>query len=324
MVAVTGASGHVGANLVRMLLQRGETVRVLLHGPSASLADLEIERVQGDILDTDSLAQLFAGCAVGYHLAALISITGSQNGRVEQLNVQGAANAAKAAREAGVGRYVHVSSIHAFAHAPEAAVNETTARADAEAPPYDRSKAEGERMVQREVGLGLPAVVVNPTGVIGPADFGPSRMGQTVLAMARGRLPGVVNGGFNWVDVRDVCQSVLAAAEKGRVGEGYILGGRWASMAEVGQIVAAAAGRSPPPFAAPRWLAEWSAPLAQWAQTAMGVEPLFTPEGLYCLYQGSRHVSIAKAEAELGHTPRPLEDTLADTVQWFRDQGKLG
>ena len=323
MVAVTGASGHLGANLVRQLLARGDRVRAVIHGETRAVDGLDVQTLRGDILEPESLARAFDGCETVYHLAALISITGSQYGRVERINIDGAANAAKAARLAGVLRYVHVSSVHAYTHAPDQVVDETSARAQGAAPAYDRSKAAGEVAVQREVERGLHAVIVNPSGVIGPYDFGPSRMGQSVLGLATGKIPAVVEGGFDWVDVRDVCASIIAASERGRVGQGYLLGGRWASIAEVGALAAAAANRAPPRWVTPRWLASATAPFAQWAQTALGQEPLFTPEGLYCLLHGSRQVDCSKAQRELGHQSRPLADTIRDTIDWFRTHGRL-
>lgn len=321
LVAVTGASGHVGGNLVRALLGAGHRVRAVVHREARSLDGLDVERVAGDVLDERSLLAAFAGVEVVFHLAALISITGSQGGAVERLNVAGARSAARAARQAGARRLVHVSSVHAYAHEPSTPLSEASPRPAATAPAYDRSKAAGEAEVLDEVQAGLDAVIVNPSGVIGPFDFGPSRFGQSLIAMAGGRLPALVGGGFDWVDARDVAASCIAAAERGRRGEGYLLGGRWASVAEIAAVAAAHQGRSPPWFTVPRWMASGSAPAAAWIQAQLGMEPLFTPEGLHALFHGSRHVDWGKAARELGHAPRPLEHTVRDTVDWFAAHG---
>jgi dihydroflavonol-4-reductase len=331
MIVVCGASGHVGANLVRMMLERGETPRVVVHREAASLDGLQVERVEGDLLAPESLAAAFRGADAVIQLAALISITGDQGGRVRAMNVQGARNAARAAREAGVRRFIHVSSVHAYAHSPDVPVVEGGPRPGAKAPAYDRSKAEGEEAVLEEArgdlpggGWAMEAVVVNPSGVIGPFDFGPSRFGQSLVQMARGRLPALVDGGFDWVDARDVCASILAALERGRAGEGYLLGGRWASVVEIARMVAEQTGVPAARLATPRWLASAVAPLAQWGQATIGQEPLFTPEGLHALFHGSRKVDWSKAARELGHSPRPLPETIRDTVGWFREAGRLG
>jgi len=322
-VAVTGASGHVGANLVRALLVRGDQVRAVVHRDARALDGLDVERVPGDLADESSLSAAFEGMDGVYHLAAMISITGSQGGAVERANVEGARRAARAARLAGVRRHVHVSSVHAFHHDPASPVREDSPRPGAGAPSYDRSKAAGEAEVRAEVGAGLDAVIVNPSGVVGPCDFGPSRFGQSLLGMARGLIPAVVDGGFDWVDARDVATSCIAAMEHGRTGEGYLLGGRWASVGEVAGIVARHRGSRAPLGAVPRWMASASAPAATWAQRLLGQEPLFTTEGLHALFHGSRHVDWGKAARELGHAPRSLESTIADTLDWFAATGRL-
>ncbi len=311
----------MGGNLVRALLGGGHRVRAVVHREARSLEGLDVERVPGDIADETSLLGAFDGAEVVYHLAALISITGSQGGAVERMNVAGARSAARAARQVGVRRLVHVSSVHAYAHDPDVVLTEASARASSTAPAYDRSKALGEAEVRAEVDAGLDAVIVNPSGVIGPFDFGPSRFGQSLVAMARGRLPAMVDGGFDWVDARDVAASCMAAAERGRRGEGYLLGGRWAAVAEIARMAAAHQGRSPPRLTVPRWMASLSAPAAGWFQAQLGQEPLFTPEGLHALFHGSRRVDWSKAAAELGHAPRPLEETIGDTVDWFAANG---
>lgn len=320
-VAVTGANGHVGANLVRALLARGDRVRALVHRDTRALAGLDVERVPADVLDPATLRPAFAGMEGVYHLAALISITGSQSGRVEHMNVEGAHNVARAAREAGVGRLVHLSSVHAFHHEPGERLDEASPRPRASDPAYDRSKAAGEVAVRNEVAAGLDAVILNPTGILGPFDFGPSRFGKALLDFASGRMPVAVRGGFDWVDVRDVAQACIAAMERGRRGEGYLVGGRWASIAEIGALVAAATGGRPPWVALPMGIARAVAPLGGWVQARLGQEPTFTPEAMYALARGSRHVDVTKARTELGHTPRPLEDTVRDTLDWFRRAG---
>lgn len=323
MVVVTGASGHIGANLVRHLLARGEQVRAVVHREAASLDGLDIERVSGDITVPASLKAAFEGADVVIHLAALISITGSQSGAVERMNVVGARNAARAAREAGVRRHVHVSSVHAWHHSPDLVLTEDCPRANSSDPAYDQSKAAGEEQVREEIGAGLNAVIVNPSGVIGPNDFGGSRMGRTLRFLAQGRLPALIEGGFDWVDARDVSASIVAAMTRGRTGESYLLGGRWGPISELAALVGRASGRPAPRWTTPRWLAERSAGAAEWAQGAIGMDPLYTAEGLHALYGGSRHVSWAKAARELGHSPRPLEATVADTLAWFRSNGSM-
>ncbi len=318
-ITVTGATGHVGANLVRALVARGDEVRALIHRGDRSLAGLDVERVPGDVLDPASLDRAFAGAELVFHLAALISIQGDRGGLVPAINVGGAKNAAEAALRAGVRRFVHTSSVHAFDLTRGGVVDETSARSEApHLAAYDRSKAAGERGVREVVARGLDAVVVHPTGVIGPFDFEPSRMGRTLLGLRDRTLPSLVAGGFDFVDVRDVVFALLAAAERGRTGESYLAPGKWIAVADLGRAAAAVTAVPPPKLVVPIGLARVGVPFAAiWGWLAKQ-EPLYTGESLSTLAHTAR-ISGAKAERELGYRARPLEETLRDAYAWFAD-----
>jgi dihydroflavonol-4-reductase len=328
-VLVTGASGHIGANLVRALLARGRSVRVLVHteGRARALDGLDVERLAGDVRDVAAVRRACAGVEVVHHLAAVISIDGDLGGLVPSVNVGGAATVAEAALAAGVRRMVHMCSVHAFAQdETDALLDETCARAIGPAhPAYDRSKAAGERAVREVIGRGLDAVLLHPTGVIGPCDFGPSRMGQVLLDLARRRMPALVEGGYDFVDARDVTEAALAAADeqRGRRGESYLLAGGWSSVRGVAEAAERATGVPPPRLDAPMWLARAGAPLVAAFHRVAGGMPLFTPESLRALRCG-RNISSAKARRDLGWSPRPLVETVADTYAWFRAAGVLG
>jgi len=197
-VVVTGASGHLGASLVRRLLEGGDRVRVLLHRHARALEGLDVEVAQGDVFDRGSLRAAFEGQEVVCHLAGVVSIQGDAGGLVPAVNVEGAGNAARAALEYGVRRMVHCSSVHAFdLWAGRGPLDETAPRVPSGSRHHsacDRSKAEGERRVRAHVGRGLDAVIVHPTGVIGPYDFEPSRIGQFFMRLYRGSLPALVEG----------------------------------------------------------------------------------------------------------------------------------
>jgi len=320
-VVVTGASGHLGANLVRSLLERGERVRVLVHRSADPLADLDhpIERVQGSVCERSSLAPALVDAERVYHLAGVISINGDPDGRVHRVNVEGARNVARACLDAGVGRLVHVSSVHAFDMKPHDEVLDETRRQVADSPghsAYDRSKALGERAVRDAVDDGLDAVIVNPTGIIGPVDYGPSRLGYLLRELAAGKLPALLDGGFDFVDVRDVADGIIAAGERGRSGENYILGNTWYSLRELAAMVAAVSGRRAPALVTPVWAARAGVPFARVLAKLTKTEPLFTRESLEVL-TSNRSISSRRARTELGFTPRPLPQTVADTLAWF-------
>ncbi len=325
MVVVTGASGHVGATLVRDLLARGRAVRALVHGdaPTPALAGLDVEIARGDVRDPASLRAAFRGADVVFHLAGMISIVGDPAGLVRAVNVDGARNAAEAALACGVRRFVHTSSIHAFDHAPyDAPLDESRGYVTAAHPAYDRSKAAGEAAVRAVIARGLDAVVVNPTGIMGPLDFEPSHTGAALLQYARGRVPVAPDGGFDWVDVRDVARGLLAAAEHGRTGEGYILAGSWRSAMDLGRLAEAILGVPAPRFTVPLALVRAIAPAAVLGSRLLGRRALFTPDTVHAL-RSNRQVRAEKAARELGHHARPIEETLRDTFTWFMEVGVL-
>jgi len=322
--AVTGASGHLGGNLIRALLERGESVRALVRDDTRALERLDVELVRGDVLDSESLRRAFQGVDVVYHLAACVSIGHEPFEFVWRLNRDGPRNVADACVECGVGRLVHFSSIHAYSPDPlDEVIDEHRALNDpddASLPPYDRSKSAGQSEALAAAEQGLEVVVVNPTAVIGPNDFKPSVLGGGIVAMMRRELPALVSGGFNWVDVRDVAKGAIAAAERGRPGEAYLLAGHWCAVVELADLVEQACGARRPRLVTPMWLARIGVPVvAAWSKLS-GAPPVYTSESLYAL-RHHRLISCAKAEAELGYAPRPLEDTINDTCAWFRGAG---
>jgi dihydroflavonol-4-reductase len=323
-VAVTGASGHVGGNLVRALLAQGRRVRVLVRRDRRALEGLDVEIVEGDLFDEASLARLVEGAETVFHLAARISIVGPEGGLVERTNVLGALNVAEACLAAGVGRLVHASSIHAFSTHPNSeVVDETRALAlDRRHLDYDRSKARGTLEILAAVERGLDAVIVHPSGIVGPNDFKTSRMGAVILDMVHRRLPALIDGGYNWVDVRDVVDGMLAAERKGRRGERYLLTGRWAHVVELAALVTRFTSRPTPRFRTPLWLAlPASYGSLCWGRLTR-TTPKFTPGAVRAVSM-HRYVSHMKATDELGYRPRPLEATIRDTLAWFAEAGMV-
>jgi len=325
-VLVTGAAGHVGGNLVRALLARGRTVRVTVREDTRALEGLDVERIPVDTRNAAQVRAAVDGCDAVYHCAAVISIDGDRGGAVSATNIEGTRNVVAACLDAKVKRLVHFSSIHALEHVPHSQpVDEARPlRCDTRKrpPAYDRSKGMGEKEVQAGIAKGLDAVIVNPAAVMGPYDFKPSRLGRVLLDLYHRRLPTLVPGGFDWVDVRDVVASALAAEERGRTGERYLLAGAWRSVAEIGRITYDVTGVRPPKLTSPLWLARVGVPfVVAWGRIRRR-EPLYTFESLNAL-QWNRETSHEKAAQELGHTPRPLEETIRDAFAWFRDAGYL-
>lgn len=325
-VTVTGASGHIGANLVRTLLVAGHRVTALQRSPGRALSGLPVAYVAGDVRDAEAVARGVAGAEVVFHLAAHLSLKGDRDGAVWALNVGGTANVARACLRAGVGRLVHFSSVEALEPDPrDQPLDEARPLVEgAHALAYPASKAAAERAVAEAVRQGLDAVIVCPTAVLGPHDHGPSALGGFLLAIARRRLPALLDAGYDWVDVRDVVAGAMAALERGRRGERYLLSGRWAPLSELARAVASAAMVPAPSFESPLWLARLAVPLAAGFAQLTGAAPRLTSFSLAALRASHRDVRHDRAARELGYTARPLADTATDTVAWFREARLLG
>ncbi len=321
---VTGASGHIGSNLVRSLIARGRDVRVLVHRNNRALEGLKVERVSGDICDADSLARVFSGGDVVYHLAARISIEMRGWSALKVVNIIGTRNVVAACLKHNIRRLVHFSSIDAIEQKPtNVPVDEASPLASGNHhPPYDRSKSSGEEEVRAGMKRGLDAVIISPTAVVGPHDYQPSLQGQMLLSMAQKRLPALVDGGFDWVDVRDVVYGAMQAEELSPGGSKYILGGHWASLAEIGHMVEKVTGVSAPGFTCPLWLAAVGAPFVSTFEHLRGRRPLYTRASIIAI-NSNRLISHTRATRELEYNPRPLEETISDTLRWFADCGQL-
>ncbi len=311
---VTGASGHVGAALVRALVARGDRVAALVHRDVRALEGLEVEARRADVRDAAAIREALRDADVVFHAAARLSLDAGGDAETEATNVEGTRNVIAACRANGVRRLVHFSSVHALRRDGSALLGE------GEGLPYERSKARAEREVLDAASNGLEAVVVSPCAVFGPFDFKPSYIGRVLILLAKGRIPATVRGGQSWVDVRDIASSAIAAAERGEPGSRYVLAGHWRSMQDFARLASRAAGARPPLGAVPRGLAKAFAPLAIRAMRAMGDEPLFTRASIDALEPTPRALDPEAARV-LGHAPRPLEETLDETYAFFRAQG---
>jgi dihydroflavonol-4-reductase len=323
-VVITGASGHIGANLSRALMAQGVPTRCLVHVNCRALDGLDTEIVRGDVRDVDSLCRAFEGADIVYHLAACISLSMKDWPVLEAVNVLGTRNVVEACRRTGVRRLVHFSSIHALTQEPlSIPVDESRPLAESRRyPPYDRSKAAAEREVRRAIDAGLDAVIIYPTAIIGPHDYEPSYFGEALLSLAQRRLPALVTGGFDWVDVRDVVAGALRAAEKAAAGARYLLSGHWVSMCDIAAMVSEITGVPANRLVCPLWLAHIGAPFIQAASRLNGRRPLYTGVSLRAL-KSNRNISHERATRDLGYRPRPFRETLVDTLRWFEGNGQL-
>jgi dihydroflavonol-4-reductase len=290
---------------------------VLPNENRAPLQGLDVEAVEGDILNMDSLYESMREVKGVFHLAGVISIMPGSEPIVRRVNIEGTKNILQVAREIKIGRFVYTSSIHAIKRMEEGLIDETLPY-DPDNPygEYDRAKAEATLEVQRAAQAGLAAMIACPTGVIGPYDFRGSLMGAVIDTAAHKKPTLYVDGAYDFVDVRDVAEGLIATAEKGQCGESYILSGSKISVRYLLETVREITGRHFFQMKVPFDLAKFASWFTPMYYSVAGVTPRFTPYALEVLRSNS-NISHAKASRELGYTARPLYDTIRDAVKWF-------
>jgi dihydroflavonol-4-reductase len=326
MILVTGATGHIGNVLVRKLVEKGEKVRALVwRGEDTTpIRGLDVEPVEGDVLDPESLKVAFKGVDKVFHLAGIISIMPGQNSLVQRVNVEGTRNILVAALRAGVERLVYTSSIHAIRRVPHGTIIDETLPFDPDNPygAYDRSKAEASLEVQKAAAEGLDAVIVCPTGVIGPYDFRKSEMGEVIRGAAEAKPMFYIEGAYDFVDVRDVVDGMILAEAKGRSGESYLLSGQKVTVRDLIEMVRGVTGKAFASIKIPLNLAEFASKITPTYYRLTKAKPRLTPYSLEVL-QSNSNISHAKATRELGFHPRPLAETIADTVRWLLENRRV-
>ena len=323
-IALTGASGHIGTNLCHALLTEGHEVRVLINHTSKSLEELQVEKIPGNVLDKKSLESLIDGSEIVIHLAATISIRGVNDRDLLSININGTRNILEVVTKLPVKRFIHFSSIHALTQEPfDEMLDETRPLALKDPIMYNRTKAWSEQLVHEAIKNGLDGVILNPTSVIGPNDYRPSLVGKAILQICQNKLPGLVRGGYDWVDVRDIASGTIQAIEKGRTGESYLLSGKWLSLPDLVEIISQYHKIKKSHAILPYWLAELGVPFMKLYSIIRGTEPLYTRESLDIIKHSHRMISCDKARKELGYQPRPIETTIKDTLDWFRKNGQL-
>lgn len=324
-VIVTGATGHIGNVLVRLLFEKGFVIRVIaLPGESLeSLEGLELEIIKGDIRNKDDLIQAFQGFDYVFHLAGIISILPGYKKILDEVNVDGTRNVVQACQETGIKRLVFTSSIHAIVEPPKGCYIDEDCVIHPESiyGDYAKSKALATMEVKKGIQNGLDAVIVFPTGVIGPYDFRISEIGHVILDYLKGKVKYYIDGAYDYVDVRDVAEGLYRLAMEGTSGEGYILSGKQVTVKEMFDLLEEITHIKSPDLKIPIVVARAVAPLAVLWYLVTKNKPRFTPYSLITLSSNSL-VTYSKAKKAFGYQPRPIKETLKDTVSWFYETGK--
>jgi dihydroflavonol-4-reductase len=323
---VTGASGFVGSAVARLLVERGFSVRALVRSssPQHHLADVDIEFVQGDLRDAEAVRRAMAGVRWVFHVAADYRLWARNPAEIVDNNVLSTRIVMEEALRAGVERIVYTSSVATLKTGPAGDPSDETIslEQDQAIGSYKLSKLLAEQLVQTMVARGLPVTIVNPSTPIGPRDVKPTPTGRFIVEAAAGRVPAFVETGLNMVHVDDVAAGHLAALERGRVGERYILGGQNASLSEILMTIAQQAGGRSPRLRIPRAVVFPVAVMAEAMARGTGREPFVTIDGLR-MSKNRMYFTAAKAERELGYRARPYAEGIRDAIEWFRETGHL-
>ncbi len=323
MVLITGATGHIGNVLVKELLRKKEKIRVFIPEgeDTRPIEGLDVEIVRGDIRDFDAVKEAVKGVDYVYHLAGVISIMPGRDKRLYDINVGGTQNIIEACFKNRVKRLIYTSSIHGMRE-PEGGVPiDENCPFDPHGVPgfYARTKAEATLEVMRAAERGLDAVIVVPTGVIGPFDYRLSEMGYIIKERAEGNMEFYIDGAYNFVDVRDVVKGIILAKERGKKGEVYILSGERITIKELMKIVDEFMGIKRPMRKVPVGLLKFIAIFSPIYYRLTKKKPLLTPYAIKVLFSNS-YVDNSKAKRELGYSPRPLKSSIEDSIKWFMSE----
>jgi dihydroflavonol-4-reductase len=306
---VTGASGFIGWHVAKLLLERGYAVRALCR-PGSQIAELEVEKITGDLRDPASLERAAAGCGLVYHVAADYRLWARDPREMYSSNVDGTRNLIAAAKQAGVERFVYTSTVGCIEPPDETGAVSMDQMSGA----YKKSKFLAERAALEE--RELPVVIVNPTAPIGDHDVKPTPTGRIILDFLKGAMPAFIDTGLNLVDVHDVAEGHILAAEKGRPGERYILGCENLTLEQILQRLAALTGRAAPTVKLPYAVA-YAAGVVSTAWAQITGKPPRAPLDAVIMAKKKMFVSHEKAARELGYAPGSVDVAMQRAVDWF-------
>lgn len=325
-VLVTGATGHIGNVLVRSLLKNGYDVTAFVRNKEKlnALDGLSVSFAYGDVRDIESLKMAFKGIDVVFHLAGLIDIGNGNKKQMYEVNVNGTKNVVNACKEMNVKKLIYTSSVHAIPTKPKGEIiTETkTFSPDLVKGTYSKTKAEATKYVLEANSKDLEVIITHPSGVIGPYEYITSNLGQLIIDCAHRKMGAYLDGGYNFVDVRDVADGLVSTLEKGKAGECYILAGHYVTIKELMKYVQDITGVPAPKFKIARWFAYATGALSEIYYKIVKQKPLFTSYSVYTTGTNA-NFSIDKAKKELGYFPRDFKDTMVDTIYWMKENKKI-
>ena len=326
LALITGSSGHVGSNLIRELTKQNYKIRCIdFDGDHRAYEGFDVEIIKGDITEKDSLVPIFKDVEIVFHTAALINLDRRYRDQIRLVNVSGTENVCQASLNAGVKKLVHFSSVDAFYRFPieEPLLEDRKLIDDPNAVPYDLSKADGQKIVIDYCQQGLDASIIHPTSIVGPNDFKPGLPMQEMVNLANGKRKVLPNWGYNFVDVRDLCITAISAVSKGKTGQNYIVGGEYHMYSYIAKLMEEQLGRTVLLGTIPNFVSYLGLPY-EYVKSLITKKPrVLTVDTLHTGKTGNKVVPSALARSELGHNPRPLEETIHDMVSFFQKRSLI-
>ena len=320
---VTGAAGHLGNAIVEKLNEQKKIIYALCLPDEKNLPKGEcVEVFSGDICDINSLTSLFESCAsnsvdvIVIHCAGIVSISSKFNQKVYDVNVGGTKNIISLCEKYNISKLVYISSVHAIPELPE---SEIITEVEQFSPNsvvglYAQTKAEATQCVVDYVKRGYNANIIHPSGIVGPGDFGRGHITQLVIDYYKGGLTSGINGGYDFVDVRDVANGILSCCEHGKSGENFILSGKYFKIYELLNLLHEITGKKKIKRVLPLWFVKVTAPLSELYYKIRKQPPLFTAYSIYTLNTNA-NFSHEKASKAIGYATRPMKQTLTDTLK---------
>ena len=323
---ITGGSGHVGANLVRELSSRGYEVRCIdFDNDHRAFEGFNVELVKGNITDISTLDNAFKDVEVVFHTAAVISLDRKDKDLIRSVNVGGTENVCEMSLRHGVKKLIHFSSVDAFVREPleDPLYENRSLVTDPNAVPYDLSKADAQRIVLEYCDKGLNASIIHPSGIFGPNDFKPSLFGQEFINIANGKRPYSINVGYDYVDVRDLCKTSVDCIDKGEIKQNYIVGGNYMDFVYMSEVMSEVLNKKLIRSTLPFGFIYMSLPGSYMSSLIKKTPRAITLDSIHTIKVQNKNIPSSLSKEQLDHNPRPVEETIQDTIEFFQKRGLI-
>ena len=323
---ITGGSGHVGANLVRELSSRGYEIRCIdFDNDHRAFEEFNVELVKGNITDISTLDNAFKDVEVVFHTAAVISLDRKDKDLIRSVNVGGTENVCEMSLRHGVKKLIHFSSVDAFVREPleDPLYENRSLVTDPNAVPYDLSKADAQRIVLEYCDNGLNASIIHPSGIFGPNDFKPSLFGQEFINIANGKRPYSINVGYDYVDVRDLCKTSVNCIDKGEIKQNYIVGGNYMDFVYMSEVMSEILNKKLIRSTLPFGFIYMSLPGSYISSLIKKTPRAITMDSIHTIKVQNKNIPSSLSREKLNHNPRPVEETIQDTIEFFQKRGLI-